>query len=396
MATFEHDRAALRGTFAVVLAGGKGTRLFELTADQCKPAIPFIGRHRLIDFTLANLLRSGLTDALIATQYKPQSLLAHLSEAWRNRFAARRGRLTMRNGARLPAQYQGTADAVFRNLDRIDAKNPTHVLVLGADHIYDMDYGAMIAAHAASRAPVTVAASIVPRRDAGDFGIVETGLDGRAKDFLEKPVNPPGMADAPDFALASMGIYIFSWPWLRARLTEDAADTGSSHDFGHDILPRAVQAHDLNVYRFSNSGNPAYWRDVGTLDAYREAAVAFAQGQRPCRLPHEDVAIEGEIEPRTASPVWRDSIVLPGAFVAPGARLHRSIVAAGTTVPPQLVVGDDPHEDARWFRVTAQGTALITRQMVAEWQSRRPLFHVSRGVPSTGYPAQSSAALSRG
>lgn len=394
MAIAEYHREPACETFAVVLAGGKGTRLYELTAEQCKPAIHFAGRHRLIDFALANLVRSSVLDALVVTQYKPEALLCHIGAVWQRRFAARGGRIETRDAARLSQPYLGTADAVFRNIDRIDASNPAYVLVLGADHVYDMDYGPMIAAHKASGAAATVAADIVPRREAGGFGIIETGPDGRATDFLEKPANPSGMADAPDFALASMGIYVFSWPWLREWLLRDANTLGSTHDFGHDLLPLAMRAGELNVHRFSDVHARAYWRDVGTLDSYREAALAFARDGRPCRLPHEDTALLGEPIPLDAAEgCVGDCIAMPGAFIASGARLSRAIVAEGALVPSRLVVGEDPGEDARWFRVTPNGTTLITRRMMERWKSERALFHVSRGLPAVIFPGETAHAL---
>ncbi len=377
MTTSECGRAARHATFAVVLAGGKGTRLYELTAEQCKPAIPFAGRYRLIDFTLASLLRSGIFNALVATQYKPETLLSHLSDNWHRHFAARGGRLETRDGASVPGFYSGTADAVLRNFDRIEAHDPEHVLVLGADHIYDMDYAAMIAAHKRSSAAATVAANIVPRQQASGFGVLAAGTDGRATAFLEKPANPPGMLDAPEHTLASMGIYVFSWPWLREQLTRDAENLASSHDFGNDILPLAVQAGELYVHRFTDAGRSGYWRDVGTLDAYHQAALAFARGEQPCRLPSEGIYLSGPgtREPHEVHARLSDSIVLPGAFVEPGARLARAIVAPGTVVPASLVIGEDPAEDARWFRVSPGQVRLVTRQMIARWQDGHRVFH---------------------
>lgn len=378
--------------FAVVLAGGKGTRLFELTEALCKPAIHFAGSHRLIDFALANLVRSSVLNALVATQYKPDTLISHIAAVWHRRFAVRGGRIIIRDAAKLSGQYLGTADAVLRNIEIIDAHAPSEVLVLGADHIYDMDYGPMIAAHRASGAAATVAANVVPRADATEFGVIAAGPDGRATDFLEKPSVPPGMADAPNYALASMGIYVFSWPWLREWLIRDAQDLTSSHDFGHDLLPRAMQAGELNVYRFSSVGARAYWRDVGTLDAYRGAALTFALGMRPCRLPEEDTALLGESLPMKRPDLNSgSSIVMPGSYVSSGARLKNAIVAEGAMVPARLVVGEDPTEDARWFRVTPGGTTLITKKMLARWHAERSLFQISRQLPAVVFPKRLNA-----
>lgn len=383
-----------REPFAVVLAGGKGTRLYELTQEQCKPAIHFAGSHRLIDFALANLVRSSVLNALVATQYKPDTLISHIAAVWHRRFAVRGGRVVVRDASKLDGPYLGTADAVFRNIDVIDANDPSYVLVLGADHIYEMDYGPMIAAHRASGAAATVAADIVPRAEASEFGVIAIGPDGRATDFLEKPSNPPGIPDLPNHALASMGIYVFSWPWLREWLINDAENRTSSHDFGHDLLPFAMRAGELNVHRFSNAGARAYWRDVGTLDAYRAAALSFARGEQPCRLPEEDTILLGESFPKKRAEAHTGSnVVMPGAFIAPGARLKNTIVAEGVVIPSRLVVGEDPTEDARWFRVTPGGTTLITRKMIARWSSERSLFSVSRQLPGLTFPGKPATAV---
>lgn len=393
MATAEYHPRHSCETFAVVLAGGKGTRLYELTAEQCKPAIHFAGRHRLIDFALANLVRSHILDALVLTQYRPAALISHISAVWDRRFSARGGRISTRDAAELAQPYLGTADAVYQNIYRIDAANPDYVLVLGADHVYDMNYGPMIAAHKASGAAATVAADIVPRHEASGFGVIKAGPDGRATDFLEKPDNPPGMADAPDFALASMGIYVFSWPWLRQWLLRDAKSLTSTHDFGHDLLPVAMRAGELNVHRFSDVHAKAYWRDVGTLDSYREAALAFAKSSRPCRLPHEQTALPDEPSVPDAEGGIGDNVVMPGAYIAPGARLRNAIVAEGALVPSRLVVGEDRIEDARWFRVTPQGTVLITKRMLERWKCERGLFHASRSLPTVIFPGETAPAL---
>ncbi|WP_126976748.1 sugar phosphate nucleotidyltransferase [Frigidibacter oleivorans] len=374
-------------TLVILLAGGKGTRLHELTQEDCKPAVFFAGRRRIADFALANALRSGCGQMLVASQYRPASLHRHLEQVWAPAFAARGGALTVACGTEVTGRdegYIGTADAVTQNIAAIDAAAPDRVLVLAADHVYHADFGAMLAAHACAAAPVTVAAHVVPRSQASGFGVIGVSPSGRALSFVEKPADPPGMPGDPAYALASMGIYVFDWPWLRERLIEDAADAGSGHDFGSDILPAAVLHGDVNVWRFAGpGGSRPYWRDVGTLDAYRVAQLDFAGAQPPCALPDLPPLTQGvagfvPIALRRADrrdpsrALLTETVVMPGATISPGARLSRAIVAPGAQVPAWLVVGEDPAEDARWFRRTPGGTVLITQAMLARRESLAP------------------------
>lgn len=381
------------GALAILLAGGKGSRLHELTAAECKPAVYFAGNRRIVDFALANALRSGLNNMIACTQYRPETLIRHLQGPWGAAFGAAGGGLTIAHGPDVtghPDGYIGTADAVTRNIAAIDARAPRHLVVMAADHVCQIDFRPMIEAHAASGAEVTVAAHVVPRASGSDFGVLTCDASGRATGFVEKPADPPGMADDPAYALASMGIYVFNWPWLRARLLADAADAGSGHDFGHDVLPPAVRAGVVNVWRLAAQGaelSRPYWRDVGTLDSYRVTQLDFTGAMRPCAMP--DSALPQGMgparQPGASRPFggalpredWpNESVILPGGSVARGARVVRAIVAPGAHVPAGLVIGEDPQEDARWFRRSAGGTVLVTMSMLARREA-----HASRSVP---------------
>ncbi len=370
-------RSALGQTMTVLLAGGHGTRLHELTARICKPALPLIatpkGPVRMVDFTMANVVRSGLPRMIVATQYRPETLEAHLDRLWAPLFADRN--LEIRNGALIRGRggYGGTADAVAANRALIDAAAPAELLVLSADHIYQMDYSAMIAAHRASGAAVTVGVHHVPVQQATGFGVLEAGPDGSVIRFTEKPAHPAEDPALPGQAMASMGIYVFDWAWLRATLPVDA----STCDFGHDILPAAVTAGVVSAFALpALPGQSApYWRDVGTLDSLRTTLLEFA-AYAPCRLPVLPGApflasgMHGHVTRPAGLANPTGSVALPGAHVDAGARLQRAIIAPGTYVPPNLVVGEDPQEDARWFRRTKDGTVLITNAMLAQRAGR--------------------------
>lgn len=360
----------------VLLAGGKGTRLHELTRNECKPAIHFAGPRRVVDFAMANAVRSGLTRIIVATQFAPATLTRHLWEHWAMAFDCGKG-LMLRHGPSLAGAegYLGTADAVTRNLALIDALDPTDVLILAADHIYGMDYTPMLDAHRASGAAVTVAAHIVPRAGASEFGVFLTDATGRATTFLEKPADPPGLPDNPARTLASMGIYACRWDWLRATLLQDAADALSSHDFGHDILPPAVAAGQALVWPFTTPETKPYWRDVGTLDAFRVTQLDFLHPTPPCALPETAMPNHPpQGRPTRNEGLLSDSVLLPGASVGRGARLHRTIVAPDAHIPGGMVIGEDRDEDTRWFRRTPGGTVLVTADMLARREATLPRF----------------------
>ncbi len=345
-------------TFPLLLAGGAGTRLHELTRAECKPALPFGTSCRIVDFTMANAARSGLDRMLVATQYRPETLERHLMRRWAAEFP---GGIALRNGYRVCRSalgYNGTAAAVALNRAEIDAAGTTELLVLSADHIYRMDYRAILARHRATGAVATVAAQEVPRMQASAFGVMQAAADGRILDFAEKPADPRPAPGRPDHALVSMGIYVFDWAWLRGALA--AADPEAELDFARNILPRAVAQGGAFVHA---PGAPAYWRDVGTLDSYREAQLDFAPGRVPPFQPLP--AGRGKPPLRPEVPALGDSVLMPGARAMPGARLSRALVAPGAVVPAGLAVGEDPAEDSRWFRVTPGGTTLVTPAMLA-------------------------------
>ena len=386
----------VRDCLTIVLAGGQGSRLHELTYDECKPAIYFGGSGRIVDYALANALRSGTSDILVATQYKPDTLVQHLRADWAARFVGAGGRMQIRDARFVTGRsdgYRGTADAVTRNIGAIDAIAPKDVLILAADHVYRMDYGPMIDAHRKSGAAATVAVHPVPLKEASAFGVVDAGLKGRIRGFAEKPSDPRPMAREADLALVSMGIYVFRWEWLRERLKADLRSDASTHDFGHDILPLAVREGVAQAWTFAAETGAPYWRDVGTLDAFREAQIDFARPRPPIDLGGELHRIEGLAETAAAFSPERaarclplgsmvdrslvsegcrvgygariaSSVLMPRSMVGENARLSRVIVAPGTLVPRGFVVGEDPVEDARWFRRTAGGTVLMTQAML--------------------------------
>ena len=359
---------------SVLLAGGQGSRLHELTETECKPAVPFAGNRRIVDWTMGNVVRSGLDDLIVATQYRPQTLTSHLERRWRPAFD--RGGLLVRHGPTVtgrPQGFVGTADAVTRCIADIDLRAPDHVVVLAADHIYEMDYGTMIAARRGARAAVTVAVDSVPVWKAQSFGVVATAADGRIARFLEKPEDPPHMPEDPSRARVSMGIYVFDWGWLRAALLADAEAPRSAHDFGHDLLPRAVKEGVAMAFDAGDmAGDAFYWRDVGTLDAYRLAQLDFRGDRRPCAIPDYPVAKRSAAQDAASAKLRADgNVVLPDSWVSPGARLKRTIVAHRAHIPPDVVIGEDHDEDAKWFRVTEGGTTLVTQAMLMRRAGQR-------------------------
>ena len=371
-----HPPAPKPDVLTLLLAGGKGTRLHELTRAECKPAIHFAGPRRIVDFAMANAVRSGLNRIIVATQFAPATLTRHLWEHWAMAFDCGKG-MILRHGPTLAGfeGYLGTADAVTRNIALIDSLAPRDILILAADHIYGMDYTPLLDAHRDSGAAITVAAQTVPRASASEFGVFVTDASGRATRFLEKPADPPGLPDDPARALASMGIYACRWDWLRATLLQDATNALSSHDFGHDILPPAIAAGQAQVWSFTTSDAKPYWRDVGTLDAFRVTQLDFLQPAPPCALPETVMPGPGpQARPTRNEGLLSDSVLLPGASVGRGARLHRTIVAPYAHVPGGMVIGEDRDEDARWFRRTQGGTVLVTAEMLARREATLPRF----------------------
>jgi len=406
---------AARSTVALVLAGGRGERLRQLTDRRAKPAVPFGGKFRIIDFTLSNCVNSGIRRIAICTQYRAQSLIRHVQRGWSfldgrfNEFVEL-----------LPAQqretaewYRGTADAVYQNLDILRHHDPEHVLVLAGDHVYKMDYAKMLSQHAARGSKVTLACTEVPLADAVNFGVVQLDERGQVSAFMEKPARPAPLPDRPDAALASMGIYAFDADFLYEELRADARDRSSGHDFGKDILPRlvklgvAVHAHHFSESCVNMARGQPYWRDVGTVDAYWEANLDLTQVVPDLNMYDQDWPIwtsQEQLPPAkfvfddeerrgyaldslvsggciiSGSKLKRsllfsnvhvhsyctieDSVILPNVDIGRGVILKRAVVDKGCRLPAGLVVGVDPDEDRRRFHVTAKGVTLITPQML--------------------------------
>jgi glucose-1-phosphate adenylyltransferase len=407
-------RAITQQTYALVLAGGRGSRLRQLTDHRAKPAVPFAGTMRIIDFALGNCVNSGLRRIGVLTQYKAQSLIRHIERSW--------GFLEASLGEYVdivPAQqrrderwYTGTADAVYQNLDILRESHPKYVVVLGGDHVYKMDYGVLLAEHAGRGADMSVACLEVPLADASEFGIMTIDAEQRIVAFDEKPANPQPLSDKPDRALASMGIYVFNADFLVEQLELDAADPCSSHDFGKDLIPRLVHCARVYAHRFEDScvnmvGDRPYWRDVGTLDAYWEANLDLTHvqpelnlydeawpmlGRQPHRPPakfvFDDVGRRGSAVESLISDgcivsgalVRRsilfygarvaegssieDSVVLPNVSIGRGVTLRRAIVDKGCVLPDGLQAGLDPEQDRERFHVTERGVSLITQEML--------------------------------
>jgi len=405
-----------RNTYGMVLAGGRGSRLLALTDWRAKPAMPFGGKFRIIDFTLSNCVNSGVRRIGVATQYKAQSLIQHLQRGWSFLDGRIRESLDI-----LPAQqqieerwYRGTADAVFQNLDILRHDGCRYVLVLSGDHVYKMDYGRMLAHHVAQGADVTVACVEVPLRDAPGLGVIRVDGDDRVTGFTEKPANPEPMPGTTDRALASMGVYAFNAAFLFEQVIRDADDAASSHDFGKDLFPYVVSRYRVCAHRFADScvgmleGRP-YWRDVGTLDAYWEANMeltkitpelnlydvewpiwTYQEQLPPAKFVFDDDGRRGMAVDTMVSggcivsgaTVRRsllfsnvrvenyarveDSVVLPEVEIGARAVLKRAIVDRRCRIPEGLVVGLDPVEDRKRFYVTEHGVTLVTPDMLGQ------------------------------
>jgi glucose-1-phosphate adenylyltransferase len=388
-------------TLALVLAGGNGTRLGELTRGQCKPAIPFGGHFRNIDFTLSNCVNSKIRRIGVLTQYKAQTLIDHVTNGWN--FLPRR----LNEFVDLwPAQqrlhsgwYAGTADAVYQNLDLVAAQRTKYTLVLAGDHIYKLDYLQLLEHHIAADADVTVGCLPVPVEQCSAFGVLRADERGRVTSFVEKPP-VTAFAGSQNLVLASMGIYAFRTEYLIERLTADARNTSSSHDFGRDILPAAVRTDSVSAFRFTdNCGHPGYWRDVGTLDAYWQAHMELLQEQPPidlydpawpiltlpeqlppARLVYDSIrhgyvansllsggsvirnatVTHSVLGPRVhveAGSVLEQTVVLPGARIGSGCVLRKVIVDSGTTVPDGTIVSGGEHA----IHGSGDQVALLTR-----------------------------------
>lgn len=405
---------------ALVLAGGRGSRLKQLTDRRAKPAVYFGGKFRIVDFALSNCLNSGIRRIGVITQYKSHSLLRHLQRGWAFLKTEMNEFVDL-----LPAQqrideeswYRGTADAVYQNQDILAAYGADYIVVLAGDHIYKMNYALMLADHVAQGRECTVACIEVPRAEATAFGVMHVDAQRRIVDFVEKPADPPPMPGKPDKALASMGIYVFNARYLYRELERDMADPNSSHDFGKDIIPAAVRNSQAVAHPFDIScvgvkpGALPYWRDVGTIDAYWDANIdltatvpeldlydtrwpiwTYQPQLPPAKFVHNQddrrgMAIESlvsggcivsgrafrslmfsNVRVHSHSEVnW--SVLLPGAVVGRGARLNRVVVDRGCIIPDGMVIGEDAVADAKNFYRSEQGITLVTRGMLEAMRS---------------------------
>jgi len=406
-----------RSTYAIILAGGRGSRLMQLTDWRSKPAVPFGGKFRILDFTLSNCVNSGIRRIGVATQYKAQSLIRHLQRGW----SFLDGRFDEFIDL-LPAQqqigedwYQGTADAVFQNIDMLRRNAPKYVLILSGDHIYKMDYGRMLAQHAQRDADLTVACLDVPIGEASAFGVMGIDEDNRITRFVEKPKDPPGIPGRPDRALVNMGVYVFNAPFLYEQLIRDADDPHSDHDFGKNVIPHIVSRYRAFAHDFADScvGVPEngvpYWRDVGTVDAYWEANIeltkvspelnmydeewpiwTYQEQLPPAKFVFDDedrrgMAIDslvsgGDIISGAAvrrsllfSRVFvhsyaevEDSVILPNVEIGRHCRIRRAVIDKNCKVPEGTVIGHDPAEDRKRFHVTEKGICLVTPEMLGQ------------------------------
>ena len=404
-----------RRAAAIVLAGGRGSRLLDLTAKRSKPAVHFGGKFRIIDFALSNAVNSGVRRIAVLTQYTSHSLIRHIQMAW----GFLRGELNEFVQV-LPANqrmgsdvwYQGTADAVHQNQEVIKSFNCDYTIILAGDHIYKMNYAIALAHHVEHGRGCTVACVEVPKEQASGFGILHASDDDVVTDFVEKPHDPPTLPNSPDRALASMGIYIFDTAFLLSELERDAMDPASTHDFGRDLIPRLVREGRVVAHRFESSAvnrstdAEPYWRDVGTLDSYWDANIdltatvpllnlyddrwpiwTYQPQLPPAKFVHNSyerrgVAIEslvsggcivsGTVERSLlfsgvrvhSNAIVELGVVLPGAQIGRGARLHKVVVDRDCQVPPELVVGEDPEHDARRFVRSDNGVTLITQSMI--------------------------------
>ena len=417
MSTIHHRPGALsRNAMAYVLAGGRGSRLHELTDRRAKPAVFFGGKTRIIDFALSNALNSGIRRIGVATQYKAHSLIRHLQRGWNFLRPERNESFDVLPASQRVSEtqwYEGTADAVFQNIDLIESYGPEYMVILAGDHVYKMDYGLMLQDHVDAEADVTVGCLEVPRMEATGFGVMHVDEQDRIVSFLEKPKDPPGIPGNPEMALASMGIYVFRTELLFDQLRRDAADPSSKHDFGHSIIPYLVEHGKAVAHRFakscvkSDTEAEAYWRDAGTVDAYWEANIdltrfvpaldlydngwpiwTYGEITPPAKFVHDEedrrgVAVNSLVSGGciVSGGSLRDSLLftgvrvhsfaaLEGAVVLPyvdvgrKARLTNVVIDRGVRIPEGLVVGEDPELDGKRFRRTEKGVCLITKPMI--------------------------------
>jgi glucose-1-phosphate adenylyltransferase len=402
-----------RSTLALILAGGRGSRLRQMTLWRAKPAVPFGGKFRIIDFPLSNCMNSGIRMIGVLTQYKAHSLIQHVHNGWsflRGEFGEFVELLPAQQRIE-PSWYAGTADAVYQNLDIIRTHQPEYVLILAGDHIYKMDYGPMIAHHVEKNADLTVGCIEVPLERARAFGVMTVEEDGRVSEFMEKPESPTPVPGSPDMALASMGIYIFNTAFLYEQLIKDADQVYSTHDFGHDIIPGLIEKYRVYSYPFREPGSDqtAYWRDVGTVDAFWEANLELIGVTPELNLYDEEWPIwtyQEQLPPAkfvfdnedrrgmavdsmvsggclisgatvrhsllfsnvkvSSYAVVEDSVVLPDVTIGRNCRITRAVIDKGCILPDGTVIGENREEDEERFYVSPGGVVLVTPEMLGQ------------------------------
>ena len=407
-----------KNTYAMVLAGGRGTRLHELTDWRAKPAVPFGGKFRIIDFVLSNCVNSGIRRIGVATQYKSHSLIQHIQRGWsflNGQFGEFVDLLPAQQRVSADHWYEGTADAVFQNLDILRASNPDFVLILAGDHVYKMDYAKLLAFHVDNNADMTVACLEVPIAEASGFGVMGVDANSRVVEFAEKPANPASIPGKPDKSLVSMGIYVFNTKFLFEQLIRDADDKKSSHDFGKDLIPYMIEKYHVFAQSFEQScvgmgdDNVPYWRDVGSIDSYWEANMELTKVLPDLNMYDQEWPIwthQEQLPPAkfvfdeddrrgmaidslvsggcivSGSTVRRsllfsdvrvnayctieDSVLLPQVEVGREVTLKRVIVDKSCKIPDGLTAGINPEEDRKRFHVSPNGVTLITPDMLGQ------------------------------
>jgi glucose-1-phosphate adenylyltransferase len=403
-----------RNTIALILAGGRGSRLMNMTDWRAKPAVPFGGKFRIIDFPLSNCMNSGIRKIGVLTQYKADSLIRHIQQGWgflRGEFGEYVDLMPAQQRHDENSWYQGTADAIFQNIDILRSRQPEHILVLAGDHIYKMDYGAMLADHVEKNADLTIGCIEVSLEDATAFGVMDVDENRRVRAFVEKPEHPPVMPGRTNTALASMGIYIFNAAFLFEQLLKDADTKGSTRDFGKDIIPAVIDKYIVNAYPFLDlqSGEQSYWRDVGTIDAYWSANMELIgvnpdlnlydktwpiwtyQAQTPpAKFVFDNDDRRGQAVDSMVSggcvisgakvrhsllfsnvrvnsySTLQDTIVLPEVNIGRHCRITKAIIEKGCEIPEGTIIGENRAEDEKKFHVSPGGVVLVTTDMLGQ------------------------------
>lgn len=409
-----HPQQLARSTIALILAGGRGSRLANMTDWRAKPAVPFGGKFRIIDFALSNCVNSGFRKIGVLTQYKADSLIRHIQQGWgflRGEFDEYIDLLPAQQRVSGASWYKGTADAVLQNMDIIRARHPKHVLVLAGDHIYKMNYADMLMDHIKTDAELTIGCLEVPAAEAGAFGVMAIDHNRRVNAFVEKPDRPVCLPDRPGTALASMGIYVFNADFLWRQLLQDAQNPESGHDFGKDIIPALiVGGHQVHAYPFLDlQGGQCYWRDVGTIDSYWAANMelirtephlnlydpdwpiwTYQEQTPPTRFVFDDHERRGEaidsmisggcvisgarikhslicsnVRANSYSTIV-DSIILPNVDIGRNCRIVKAIIEENCKLPEGTLIGVSPEADRKRFHVSEGGVTLVTPEMLAK------------------------------